>query len=189
MRAVAMRNENKLNPRENFLLSVIYKLINEYNSLRASLLGKKLFKIVAINTISPIPGETEFAVKVSNKNCVLELTAENLIRDYNLSDFSDYHADLIRQAAQGKLIQFLKCHDSEPLYRIASRKLDRESKEYVFVIENKDKQHFPRTAVELSSEKDILMNLDWHDVYDVGFTQGMESIIKEKCAITLAKNA
>jgi hypothetical protein len=188
-RVIVMRNEDKLNPRENFLLSIIYKLIDEYKSLYNSMQRKKLFKIVAIGNISSIPGETEFTVQVTNKNCALQITAADLIRDYNLSDFSEYHSDLIRAAAQGKLIEFLKLADPDPLYKVVSKKIDKELGQYVFTLENKNNDYFIRTAEEIAHEKNILMNLDWLDVYDVGYTHGIEGILKEKCALTLAKNS
>lgn len=183
-----MHSEDNFNQRENFLIAVINKLIEEYKSLRDSLQRKKLFKIVSINKISPIPGETEFTIQIINKNCALQVTAENLICDYNLTDFSNYHAELIRQAAQGKLIQFLKLTDSESLYKIISKKLDRKSGQYIFTLENKEKQCFIRTAEEIVNEKNILINLNWIDIYDLGYTQGMESILKEKSALALTKN-
>jgi hypothetical protein len=184
-----MQNEHKLNQRESFLLAIINKLTDEYKSLCSRLKRKNLFKIVAIGTISSIPGETEFTIQITNKNCTLLLNAENVIRDYNLLDFSEYHADLIRAAAHGKLIEFLKLSDTEPLYKIVSKKLDKSTQQYIFTLENNAQQRLAHTAAEISHEKNILMNLDWLDIYDVGYTHGMEGILKEKCALTLARNA
>jgi hypothetical protein len=186
---MVMQDKQDLSPRENFLIAIIQKLIHEYKTLRDNLLRNKLLKIIEISKLSSLPGESEFIIQIANKKCALRMTAAQLIQDnYNLADFSDYHAELVRQAAQGKLIQFLKLTNPDPLYKIIAKKLDRQSNQYIFILENKERLRFERTAEEISKEKDILLHLDWTDIYDIGYTNGMEGILKEKCALALIKN-
>jgi hypothetical protein len=45
------------------------------------------------------------------------------------------------------------------------------------------------TANALTGHKDILLNLDHQDVFDVAYTQGSESIIKEEVEIQRAKTS
>lgn len=175
--------------RENFLLSILQKLVHEYRMLFQLSCRKKLFKIIEITRISSVPGETLFLVQLTNKNCVLPLTAAHIIGDnYDLRDFSQFHADMIRQAAQGKLLYFLRDSEPDPLYRIAGKSYDHASEQYIFTIETKDRVLFKRSATELARDKAILFNMDVEDAYDIGYTQGSESILKEKMALVLARN-
>ncbi|TAK78571.1 MAG: hypothetical protein EPO11_01085 [Gammaproteobacteria bacterium] len=72
------------------------------------------------------------------------------------------------------------------VYRIASKRFHREIKQYLFTIETGEIQ-FERTADELAGNQDILANLPFHDVYDVGYTHGSEAILKEQKALLAAK--
>lgn len=174
-----MNNDHKYTHRENFLLSIINKLIKEYKGLLA--LGKppKPFKIIEIIQTSTIPGETLFVMQVTNKNCFLKLTAGDILKNYDLNNFTDFHAQMIQQAALGKLVEFLRLDDKNPVYKIISKKFDRKIKQYLFTIETKDQIRFIRTGTELSLDKNLLSNLETGDVYDIGFTQGSESILSE----------
>jgi hypothetical protein len=108
-------NRENYTARENFLMSLLNKIMTEYKTLLEHLKRKKPFKIIEIIQFSPIPGESEFLIQVANKNCAIKLSAAEIINNgYNLDDFSDFHAEMIRQAAQGKLVAFLKMTDQEP---------------------------------------------------------------------------
>jgi hypothetical protein len=175
-------------PRENLLMTLLNKVIKEYKLLWELTRKTKALKIVEIIEISSVPGETQFTIQIVNKNCVLNLSAAEIINNnYNLNDFSDFHAEMIRHAARGKLIEFLRLSDQEPRYKIISKKLDRESQQYIFTIETEGNIRFERTAEELSYDKDILLNMNTEDVYNVGFTQGSESVLRERVAILLMK--
>lgn len=180
---------NKTNHRENYLLSLLNKVTREYKALLALTRRAKPLKITEIVKLSAVPGETTFAIQITYKNCVLYLTAAEIITGYRLNDFNDYQAMIIQQAGLGKLIEFLKLSDDKPTYKIAAKKMDPARQEYIFTIATKDNLHFKRTAVELSSDKYLLSNLDFSDIYDIGYTQGCESIIKEKTALLLAKHS
>jgi hypothetical protein len=182
-------NIQRPSPRENFLMSFIHKLTNEYKALLEYTRRTKLFKIIEIKKLSDIPGETEFIVQITNKNCALKLTAAQIISDnYNLDDFNGFHAEMIKHAAQGTLKEFLQqSYSSEPFYKIISKKFNKEIQQYIFTIQTLENKHFTRTANEIAQNKELLKNLSFSDVYDIGYTQGSESILKEKLALLLAK--
>jgi len=166
--------------RENFLMSLINKLINEYKTL-FNYVHLKPFKIVEILSLSTIPGETKFAIQITHKNCILFLTAAEILqKNYDLVNFSDFHAEMIRKAGEGKLGEFLKLSEINPAYKIVSKRFDSELQQYVFTIEDKEATLFKRTAQELSNDKNLLLNIDINDIYDIGYTRGAESILKEK---------
>ncbi|TAK77188.1 MAG: hypothetical protein EPO11_02970 [Gammaproteobacteria bacterium] len=87
------------------------------------------------------------------------------------------------------LCQTFNSNSRELTYSIASKKFDREKKQYIFIIEIKGEIRFIRTAEEISKDKNILFNMNANDVYDIGFTRGCESILNEKVALLSAKKA
>lgn len=181
-------NASKLTLRESFLMSLLNKAIKEYKALLEYTKRSKPLKIVEILNLSDLPGETTFVLQVSHKNSVIRLSAAEIISaNYDLNDFSDFHAEMIRQAALGKLAQFLKQSAVEPAYKIISKQFDRKSQQYVFTIESRDNIRFTRTADELHNSKNLFSNISPDDIYDIGYTQGSESILKEKASILLAK--
>ncbi len=150
---------------------------------------KKPYRIIEIIHLSNIPGESKFAIQITNKNLVIQLKASNIINsNYNLNYFSTFHADMIRQAALGKLFEFLKLSETEPAFKIISKKLKRESGKYIFIIETKEKVQFSRTAEEIGRDKNLLDNMCINDIYDIGYTHGTETTLKEKTTLLLAKN-
>ena len=116
-------------PRENFLMALLNKVIDEYKNLLEHVRLSKPLRIIEIETLSSIPGDTKFIIQVRNKNSIAKLTAAEIIsKNYDLGEFNDFHAEMIRQAALGKLINFLhQCNSMQPLYKIVSKKLDREN--------------------------------------------------------------
>lgn len=183
-----MNHQTEPTPRENFLMGLLHKVVKEYKTLLEQTRRAKPFKIIDIAQLSAIPGETEFVIQIANKNCVLHLTAAEIISaSYNLDDFNDFHADMIRQAAQGKLVQFLKLAENDPIYKISSKKFDRETQQHIFTIETKEHVLFTRTAEELSKDINLLKNMGVSDIYEIGYTQGSESVLKEKLGIMLLK--
>lgn len=182
------KNNPQLTPRESFLMSLLNKVTKEYKLLLDSTRRMKPYKIVEILHLSNVPGESKFAIQITNKNCFMQLTAGEVIANgYELKLFNDFHRKMIQQALQGKLIEFLKISEIEPLYKIVSKKYDRESNQHLFVIETKDHVCMTRTAEEISNDKSLLKNMSLDDVYDIGYTQGSESIIKERLDLLLAK--
>ena len=182
------QNYSNLTPRENFLISLLNKVIKEYKTLLEHTRRSKPLKIVEILNLSTIPGETQFTIQITHKNSIVRLSAAEIINsNYNLKYFSNFHAEMIRQAAQGKIIEFLKLSEKEPLYKIISKRLDSEIQQYIFTIETKENIFFTRTAEELSRDKNLLSNISMQDIYDIGYTQGAESILKEKASLLLAK--
>ncbi len=182
------QNSSQLTPRENFLMSLLNKIVKEYKTLLEHTRRDKKFKIVEILNLSTIPGETQFTIQISNKNCILHLTAAEIINsNYNLNDFSDFHANMIQQAAQGKLIEFLKLSEKPALYKITSKRFDSKTQQYIFTIEDQEQTCFHSTADEISKNKKLLSNISIDDIYDIGYTQGAESILKEKACLLLAK--
>lgn len=174
--------------RENFLMSLLNKVASEYKALLNLTRRTKPLKIVKIVHLSKIPGESVFAIQITNKNCFLTLSAAQIINDgYQLSDFNEYHADIIRQAALGKLIEFLKLSDCEPRYKIVAKKFDKAEQQHFFTLQGADQQQFVRSAEEIAGDKMILKNLCIEDVYDVGYTQGSEGILREKLFLMLKK--
>jgi hypothetical protein len=179
---------NNLASRENFLLLVLQKVIKEYKSLLEYSRRNKPLKVVEILSISSIPGESRFTIQVTHKNSIARLTAAEIINSgYKLNDFSDFHAELICQAAQGRLAQFLKSSEMEPIYKIISTKFDSTIQQCIFTIETKENIRFTRTASQLSSNRDLLLNMSKQDVYDVGYSKGSESILNENTSIYNAK--
>lgn len=174
-------------PRENFLLALLNKVIQEYKKLQEEFRGIKPFKIVGINYLSRVPGETQFLVQPAYKNCAIKLTAAEIIGEgYDLKSFSDFHAELIRQAAKGKIIEFLGIREEEPEYRIASKMYSEEHNCYLFKICDRENIQFIRTADEIARDKALFRALSLTDVCDIFYTQGSESVIKEKAAMLLA---
>lgn len=182
------KSNTEITVRNGFLLSALKKIICEYKTLLESYKRVKPLKIIEITSLSKTPGETKFLIQVTNKNCVLNLTAAEIMQqNYNLDDFSKYHAELIKYAANGKLLEYLKLSDDVPEYKLVSKIIDRENKQYLFTIETKEGTQFTRTANELSKDTQILSNLTINDIFDIGYTQGSESILKEKLALLLVK--
>lgn len=182
-----MKSNKIVSQRKKFLLFLLHKVTNKYKSLLSFYKRTKPLKIIEIVNLSKIPGETTFLIQVTNKNCVLNLTAADIIQqNYNLNDFSQYHADLIKYAANGKLLEYLKISEDTPQYKLISKILDKKNSQYLFTIGTKNGLQFTRTANELSKETHILSNLTICDILDVGYTQGSESILKEKLALLLA---
>ncbi|MDP1604291.1 MAG: hypothetical protein Q8M03_13610 [Legionella sp.] len=181
-------NSTKPTPRENFLISLLNKIMKEYKALLEHTRRIKPFKIIEIINLSNIPGESKFAIQLTNKDCYLHITAAEIITaNYDLNDFTPFHAEIIRQAAYGKLIEFLKSQGQEkPTYKIISKKINRDTQQFIFTIE-KNNEQFIQTAEEISRDIDVLANMDIQDIYDIGYTQGSESILKEKMALLLAK--
>lgn len=182
------KHQHQIISRETLLMLLFNKITKEYKALLEYTRRQKPFKIIEIIELSNVPGESLFAIQLTNKNIICRLTASKIIKDYNLNDFNDFHAEMVRQAARGKLIEFLKLSEKVPLYRISEKKFDKTNQQYCFYIETNDQIRFMRTTTELSKDKNILFNMDVNDVYDIGYTQGYESIVKEKMALLLAKS-
>lgn len=181
--------QNKSISRESFLMSLLKKVVNEYKALLEYTRGFKPYKIAEIRQLSSIPGETKFIIQVANKNTSMILTAAEIIgKKIDLNQFNQFHAHLIRQAACGKLVDSLNLSDKEHAYKIASKTMDSTAKQCIFTIETREKIRFTRTAEELSNDKKLLENMNIHDIYDIGYTQGSEQILKEKTALLLAKH-
>jgi hypothetical protein len=175
---------SNLTPSEDFLMSLLNRVIKEYKTLLEHTRRDKPLKIIEILNLSTIPGETKFAIQVTYKNSIIRLSAAEIInKNYNLNDFSDFHAEMIRQAAQGKLIEFLKLSEKGPIYKIVSKRFDAKAKQYIFTIETKENICFDSTAKELSINRDLLSNIGMQDIYDIGYTQGAESILNEKSSL------
>src|SRR3990167_7162571 len=155
-----MKNKDfQATSRENFLIALLNKITKEYKTLLEKTRQVKPLKIVEIIHYSPVPGETKFAIQVTNKNCVIQLSAaESLNHRYHLDEFNAFHAEMIRQAAQGTLQNFLQIVNQEPKYKIVSKKFDKELKQHLFTIENKDQIRFTRTAEEISQNKELLFD-------------------------------
>ncbi|TAK73114.1 MAG: hypothetical protein EPO11_09000, partial [Gammaproteobacteria bacterium] len=152
-------------PRESFLMSLLNKVMKEYKTLLDFTRRNKPLKIVEITQLSMIPGETLFSIQLANKHCVMQLTAAEIISNgYDLNEFSDFHADMVRQAAQGKLIEFLKLTEKEPEYKIVSKKFNRDLNQYIFAIETKEQIRFDRTAEELAKDKNVLAYMCLQDI-------------------------
>lgn len=186
-----LQNNNPLSPRENFLMGLLNKVIKEYKNLVEMTRKSKPYKIVNILELSSVPGDTKFAIQISYKNTVIALTAADIVSQsttYNLNDFSDYHADMIRYAAQGKLSEFFKFSQQKNTLSIVSKSVEKTTQQYLFVIKTPTDELIKRTANEIAADKALLHNLTFDDIYDVAYTNGSESIIKEKIAIALAKN-
>lgn len=162
--------------------------MEKYQTFTALSPRAKPLKILEICYLSNIPGETQFTIQITNTQAIVQLTAaEIVLSGYDFNDFSYFHAEMIRQAASGKLAEFLSLSKKEPLFKIISKKFDRTRLEHTFVIELKKNQTISRTTNEISSDKKMLFNMESEDIYDIGFTQGSESILKEKSAILLAR--
>lgn len=177
-------------PRENFLISLLNRIITEYKNILAFTRRTKALKIVEISKLSSIPGETEFKIQIAHTNSILKLSAAKIINDgYDLEDFSDFHAQIIHHAGQGKLIEFLKLTNTyQPAYHIISKKLDTITGEYFFVFETQEQHRFVRSAKEIAIDKNLLNHLEIQDIYDVAYTLGNESILNEKSTLMLLKN-
>ena len=178
---------NKFNPRENFLMAVINKLMGEYKAL-LNYFHMKTFKIVDILSLSSVPGETIFIIQIAHKNIILQLSAAEILhKNYDLNDFSAFHAEMIRKAGEGKLFEFLKLSETEARYKISGKRFDQELQQYLFTIESNDGTKFKKTAEELANDKDLLSYIGIQDIYDIKFTQGAESILKEKALLLAIK--
>lgn len=178
-----MNNQNKHIPtqRENLLLVLLNKVFREYKSLLLTMRKTKPYKIIEISRISNTPGETEFVIQITNKNAILKITAADIIcNNYDLTDFTPFHQELIVQAAKGALATYLKLKERKPTYMISSKKYDKQTEEYVFTIESNYNTYFKRTGLELSKDDEILAKMYYKDIYDVGYSNGMQSICNEK---------
>ncbi len=185
---VNKKNAFNFSGRENVLVYFLNKLMKEYKALLAFSRRSKPLKIVEIIEPSDIPGETRFVIQITNKNSIISLSAGDIItQGYNLNDFNDFHAEMIKQALAGKLIDFLSVTTRKPNYKIVSKKYVHELQEFIFTIETHENQTLNRTSNEIANDKKMLGNMDLRDVFDVGYTKGSESILKEKLAILLAK--
>lgn len=162
-------------------------VVNQYQSLRNITREAKAFRIIEITKLSALPGKSKFKIQVTNKSSILNLNARSIVNSYDLDFFSNFHAQLIKKANDGKLIEFLDALvTNEPLFKIASKKFDRASNQFIFTVTTKEKIMFDCTAGELSNNKHVLSNMNFQDIYDIGFTKGTETILNEKTAILLA---
>ncbi len=75
-----------------------------------------------------------------------------------------------------------------PRFKISSKYLDRNGNEYVFILETCENKKIRRTAGEIAKEIDILSNLSFEDIYNVGYTHGIESILKERFDLSRLKD-
>jgi hypothetical protein len=174
--------------RENFLLALLHKVFQEYKTLKDSIHRVKPFRIVEILKISKEPGNTLFLIKLSHKNCTVKLTAAQIIEQgYSLNDFNDFHADLIRQAALGRLLDFLNLDENKPINRIVSKRLNHEQNEFLYKISNATGIQFVRSANEIVQDNELFQSLNLKEVYDISFTQGYESAINEKINLNKIK--
>lgn len=171
---------NSLTPRECFLMSLIHKLMKEYRTLSEAIRNIKPFKIIDIVKISNIPGETIFKIQITNKNLIINLKASEIIlKEYDLNNFDSFHAEMIKNAAIGKLAEFLSV-STTPVCKIISKTLDKKNREHVFTIEFEDEMLISRTAIEILNDKNLLSSMQMEDILEVGFTQGSESILREQ---------
>jgi hypothetical protein len=109
------RDAVQLTPRESYLMVLLKKVLTEYKALVQATRRVKPLKIVDIIELSAIPGETKFAVQITNKNAIVKLKAEEIIlSDFELDQFNDFHAEMIRQALCGKLAEYLKMPVQDP---------------------------------------------------------------------------
>lgn len=187
-----MNNKNarskNITPREGYLMAMLHKVINEYKFLLNLTRKYKPLKIIEINHLSNVPGETIFSIQITNKNCIAKLSADEIIiNQYNLDDFSKFHANMIRHAAKGTIINYLQDTEDLPKYKILSKRMDKEIQQYIFTIEDNNGVRLNYTAYEISRDKNLLANISIQDIFDIGFTQGFESILKEKSSLLLAK--
>ena len=182
-------NSNQLTPRENFLISMLNKLVLEYKTILNYVRSTKPFKITEIINLSSVPGETLFLIQIKNNSCPLRLTAGQIINDnYDLNNFNEFHAEIIKKAGEGKLIEYLKLAPiQKSKYTIISKKFNKELQQNIFVIEDDKKIKFARTAEEIVKDKQLFNHLSFEDIYNIGYTQGTESIIREKIALLLNK--
>ncbi|MBV9575430.1 MAG: hypothetical protein JO149_02270 [Gammaproteobacteria bacterium] len=175
--------------RQNFLISLLSKVMQEYKKLLELSRHNKPFKITEIIELSNVPGETVFAVQLLNKNCVIPLkTSEIFSKGYNLDEFTDVHAEMICQAAKGTLLDFLNQLQNTSSHKIIWKKFDKNLQQYVFGIETKSHIRFKRTADEIATDKNLLFSFSKNDLYDIAFTQGTESILKERLVLFSEKN-
>lgn len=169
-----------LTTRESFLISLLNKMMKEYKTLLDQVRRDKPFKIIEISNLSSVPGETQFTIQVSHKNCFIRLSAAEIINsDYDLNEFNEFNAKIITLAAQGRLVEFLKFTEYETTYHIISKRFDKHSQQHIFTLESKNKVRFNCSTTELSNNKELLSNISTKDIYDVGYSQGVESILKE----------
>src|SRR3990167_5627669 len=150
-----INNEHStLTPRESFLMGLLNRIIKEYKTLIDLTRRHKPFKIVELIELSNIPGETKFAIQLTNKNSVFILSAAEIINNkYNLNDFNAFHAEMIRQASMGNLANYLNLSDKESVFHVTSKKYDREKQQHVFTIASKDQVELVRTAAEIAKDK------------------------------------
>ncbi len=182
------KNNQNSTSRETLLMVLLNKVTKEYKAFIEFTLRRKPLKIIEILELSSIPGATKFTIQLINKNFILKLSAAEIIKNgYDLNDFDDFHADMICYAAQGKLIEFLKLSDKNHLYKIIERRFDKALQQHVYIIEDQEQIRYARTVVDLSNDRNFLRNMDISDIYDIGFTHGCESILKEETALLLAK--
>lgn len=138
------KNKNqkkKFNLFNNVFKLFIQRIIKEYKSLAEYNRAAKPLKIIEINHLSSIPGETKLIIQITNKNVTMSLTAAEVIsNDFDLNDFTPFHANIIRQAAIGKLVNFLSLSNKEPAYKIISKKADPIKKQFIFHNCNKRKR-------------------------------------------------
>lgn len=116
-------NTDQLTPRESFLMALLKKVAAEYRALVEYTRHVKPLKIIDIVELSNVPGETKFAIQVTNKNAVIKLRADEIVLSvFNLDQFSDFHAEIIRQSLIGKLDNFFQMPiQNSPAYKIMSK--------------------------------------------------------------------
>lgn len=165
----------------NILIPLFRKFQENCKAFSELLRHQKPLKIVEIISMSDIPGETKFVIQIANKNSIISLSAGDLILGgYDLNHFSDFHAEMIRQAVTGNLMQYLAQSEKKQSHRIISKKYIRELQEYIFTIENKKNETIARTVYEITADKDLLYSMEFQDIFDVGYTVGSESVLKER---------
>ena len=173
------------------LTGTLISIINKYKKMIYFTKKNTPLKIIEIISLSEIPGESTFIIQVSNKNSIFKMRAATIISEgFDLNLFNKFHAEIIKHAAKGTLIHFLHQEKTnQPKYRIISKKFEHGNDDYLFTIATKNNYQFTCTMNEIISNKKLLQNLHYDDIYDIGYTTGYLSIIKEKNALALAKQA
>lgn len=175
-----LSGQNMQIAKQNLLIAFLQKALKEYKRLLDESRKGKPLKIVEISFLSDYPGETKFLIQVRNKNCVIELSAAEIFSEkYNLDDFNEFNASMIKAAAQGDLRNFLKIKPNNPEYKIVSKSVDRKKGQNLFTIKSTSGKNFVAAAKEVAAMREVINKLSPDDIYDIAYTRGYETAISE----------
>jgi len=181
--------QKPINRFTDFMLWLLkqYREILEYTSRNYP------FRIVEAHRVLRT-GETMFTVQFVGKSTCIKLSANELADDDDLiQGFSPRDVKRIMQAALTKhKISIINGGLQQTPYKIVAKNFEREDTKLSYVIEQTNSQNEKSTKIltldEMTKSKEVLLQFSKHDIYEIAYTAGINSILSAHDEIEKNKN-